>query len=63
MGEGSAAEPPLVSRNDAARLLGDVVRQGLPTLDHKTFDAAWADKFGSASAGTATERKTFAHEG
>ena len=52
-GDGVAAsEPPLVSRNDAARLLMDVVRRGLPKLDHKVFDAAWKDKFGAVSAGT-----------
>ena len=52
-GDGVAAsEPPLVSRNDAARLLMDVVRRGLPQLDHKVFDAAWKDKFGAVSAGT-----------
>ena len=57
-----SAEPPLVSRNDAARLLGEVVRRGLPALDHQVFDAAWSPKFGVVSAGTPETAATAARQ-
>ena len=50
--DGVALEPPLISRNDAARLVVEVVRQGLPQLGNATVDAAWQDKWGMSSAGT-----------
>ena len=56
------AEPPLVSRNDAARLLGEVVRRGLPALDHRVVDAAWSPKFGVVSAGTPETAATAARQ-
>lgn len=59
---GGCAEPPLVSRNDAARLLGEVVRRGLPSLDQVTFDAAWSPKFGVVSAGTPETAATAARQ-
>ena len=57
-----SAEPPLVSRNDAARLLGEVVRRGLPALDHQVVDAAWSPKFGVVSAGTPETAATAARQ-
>ena len=55
-------EPPLISRNDAARLLGEVVRRGLPALDHQVVDAAWSPKFGVVSAGTLETAATAARQ-
>ena len=46
------AEPPLISRNDAARTVVEVVRQGLPRLGNATVDVAWQDKWGMSSVGT-----------
>ena len=60
--EAGSAEPPLVSRNDAARLLGEVVRRGLPALDHRVVDAAWSPKFGVVSAGTPETAATAARQ-
>lgn len=53
-----ANEPPLISRNDAARLVVEVVRRGLPTLKGATIDAAWASKWGLSSAGTEEAART-----
>ena len=50
--DGVALEPPLISRNDAARLVVDVVRRGLLQLGNATVDVAWQDKWGMSSAGT-----------
>jgi hypothetical protein len=47
----AATEPPLISRNDAARLVVEVVRGGLPGLAGATIDAAWSPKWGMSSAG------------
>ena len=47
-----AAEPPLISRNDAARLVVEVVRDGLPRLADSTVDVAWENKWGMSSAGS-----------
>ena len=47
-----AREPPLISRNDAARLVVELVRRGLPQLGNATVDVAWQDKWGTSSAGT-----------
>lgn len=48
-----AREPPLISRNDAARLVVDVVTRGLAyDLDDKVVDAAWEARWTIASAGT-----------
>lgn len=49
--EDGATEPPLISRNDAARLVVEVVCEGLPSLADATIDAAWGDKWGMSSAG------------
>ena len=50
--EESAKEPPLISRNDAARLGVEVTCDGLPRLTNTAIDAAWAAKWGMNSAGT-----------
>ena len=54
----AAREPPLISRNDAARLVVEIVRRGWPRLDGATVDAAWADKWGLTSAGTEEAART-----
>ena len=48
----TAREPPLISRNDAARLVVEVISRGLTQLSNVTVDAAWEAKWGMSSAGT-----------
>ena len=51
-------EPPLISRNDAARLVADIVTRGLGPLAGATIDVAWQQRYGVTSAGTEeTSRK------
>ena len=45
-------EPPLISRNDAARIVCHVAGEGLPSLGGATLDVAWQDRWGTTSAGT-----------
>ena len=53
VGDEGAKEPPLISRNDAARLVAElVVSGGLGELAGSTVDVAWGAKWGVSSAGT-----------
>ena len=45
-------EPPLISRNDAARIVCHVAGEGLSSLGGATLDVAWQDRWGTTSAGT-----------
>jgi hypothetical protein len=49
---GESQEPPLISRNDAARLVVEILCTGLPKLAGATVDVAWDPKWGITSAGT-----------
>ena len=45
-------DPPLISRNDGARLVAEIVRRGSPLLAGRVFDAAWSPKWGAGAAGS-----------
>ena len=57
-----AKEPPLISRNDAARLVAEIVCAGLPSLADATVDAAWDVKWGMSSAGREETARTAARQ-
>ena len=59
---GGETEPPLISRNDAARLVVEVIIGGLPLLGGVVIDAAWGDKWGVNSAGTEEAARTAARQ-
>ena len=56
------SEPPLISRNDAARLVVETLCSGLPRLGGATVDAAWAHKWSLSSAGTEEAARTAARQ-
>jgi len=56
-------EPPLIARNDAARLVVDVVSSGpAANLSGAVVDVAWGSKWGMASAGTEEAARTAARQ-
>lgn len=60
--DNSAREPPLISRNDAARLVAEIVCGNLSRLNGAIVDAAWQPKWGMSSAGTEEAARTAARQ-